>query len=74
MGGFPASILHFLKNALHYRCIIFASELHQMSIMSTCMIVIVCVVYDSKIMAKLMKMPESNLQILQIQEVKVRGL
>ena len=26
-----------------------------MSIMSTCMMVIVCVVYDSKIMAKLMK-------------------
>ena len=26
-----------------------------MPIMSTCMIVIVCVVYDSKIMAKLMK-------------------
>ena len=26
-----------------------------MSIMSTCMIVIVCVVYDSEIMAKLMK-------------------
>ena len=55
MGGFSASILHFFKNALHYSCIIFASELHQISIMSTCMIVIVCVVYDSKIMAKLMK-------------------